>query len=219
MYTNPFNEQKDPNEIRRFINENGFGILVSTLAGKPWGTHIPLKLDQNEADQEVLQGHIARANPQWRDLPDGSEVMAIFQGSHAYVSSAWYDHPNVPTWNYVAVHVYGTFREVTGEELVQSLTKLTDKYESLRLSKLPDAENQKRVTVAGLPPKLVKDDLRALVGFEIKITKIEANYKLSQNRDATNHANITQELSQQTDPSARQIAVLMQESFSKSTNQ
>ncbi|TAF93759.1 MAG: FMN-binding negative transcriptional regulator [Cytophagia bacterium] len=214
MYTNPFNQQKDPAEVRRFINENGFGILVSTLGGKHWATHIPLKLDHDEAGYEVLHGHIARANPQWRDLPNGSEVMAIFHGPHAYISSAWYDHPNVPTWNYVAVHVYGTFREIKGDELVQSLAKLTDKYESLRLSKLADAENQQRVTVAGLPPKLMNDNLRALVGFEIKITEIQANYKLSQNRDAKNHANIAQELSKQSDPLAQQIAAEMMQSLS-----
>ena len=218
MYVNPNNQQNDPAEIRRFINENGFGILVSTLNEQLWATHLPLKFDHKDSGAEVLHGHIARANPQWRDLPDGSPVMAIFQGPHAYVSSAWYDHDNVPTWNYVAVHVYGTFRQIVGDELVQSLAKLTDKYESLRLSETPIAANQKRITVAGLPEKLLKDNLRALVGFEIEITDIQANYKLSQNRDVKNHANIAQELAKQADPSARQIAVLMQESSAKSTN-
>ncbi len=200
MYISKDNTYDDPQEIRDFIAQNGFGILISTLNGKPWGTHIPLELFTKPDGTEVLEGHIAKANPQWRELPDGAEVLVIFNGPHSYISSSWYDHVNVPTWNYVAVHVYGKYKNVEGEALVAALSRLTDKYE---------AASEKPVKVADFSEEFMKSHLRALVGFEIEITEIQAKRKLSQNRDDKNYDAIVENLNKRGDCQSKEMATLM----------
>ena len=101
MYTPAYAKNENEEDLKDFIRKNGFGIVVSTVDGKLWATHIPLILVGGK-----LQGHISRGNKQWRALPQNEEVMVIFLGPHTYVSSSWYDHENVPSWDYVAVHVY-----------------------------------------------------------------------------------------------------------------
>ncbi|MFZ6013678.1 MAG: FMN-binding negative transcriptional regulator [Bacteroidota bacterium] len=182
MYVPKQYQKNDKTEVIDFIRKNGFAILVSQVEGKLWGTHIPLMVSP---DETKLYGHISRANPQWKDFNAGSEVLAIFNGPHAYVSSSWYDHENVPTWNYIAVHVYGTIRIMEGEEVLDALRHLTDKYEK---------QSARPVSVDGMSPEYVKREMRGLVGFEISITNMEAAYKLSQNRDEKNHREIISQL-------------------------
>src|SRR5690349_18720896 len=106
MYTPKIYQDNNPASIRKFIHENGFGILVSITGGQLWATHIPIMLSD---DGTKLIGHVSRGNKQWKDFGT-QEVLTIFSGPHTYVSSSWYDHENVPTWNYLTVHVYGTIR-------------------------------------------------------------------------------------------------------------
>ncbi len=200
MYIPTLFKQDNSEEVKAFLRENSFGILVSTVGAKPWATHIPLELDRNAAGEDVLLGHISRGNKQWRDFSINEEVLAIFSGPHAYVSSSWYDHENVPTWNYIAVHVYGTLRVIEGEELLNSLKKLVNKYE---------AASTHRVTVEGMSKKLLESQLQGIVGFEIKITSIEAAYKLSQNRDDHNKERIIEELINRGDAASAAIAARM----------
>ena len=200
MYIPKDNSYDDQKDIRAFMAQNSFGILVSNIDGKPWGTHIPLELYTRLDGTEVLEGHIARANPQWKDLPNNSEVMVIFSGPHAYISSSWYDHTNVPTWNYVAVHVYGKYRQVEGNELVAALSRLTDKFE---------ANSEKPISVKDFSEPFMKSHLRALVGFEIEITDIQAKQKLSQNRGDKNHAAIVEKLELSENNQSKTIAQLM----------
>ncbi len=110
----------------------------------------------------------------------------MFQGPHAYISSSWYNHANVPTWNYLAVHVYGKIRLIEGEELLNHLKNLVNTYEE---------ERPNRVSVEGMNGAYLESQIRALVGFEIRITEVQASAKLSQNRDQTNFENIITELS------------------------
>lgn len=200
MYIPKLYRNENPEEVRRFIREYGFAILVNQTEGKLWATHLPLELDENAQGQEVLLGHMSRANPQWREMENNAAVMAIFQGPHAYISSSWYDHENVPTWNYIAVHVYGTMKILEGEVLLESLKKLVNRYE---------AGSEKPVTVEGFSEKFLSSHLKGLVGFEITITDVQAAYKLSQNRDEANHANIVKELEKQDDPQAAGVAEYM----------
>jgi transcriptional regulator len=192
MYTPSYSKNENIQELHAFIKQNGFGILVSQVEGKLWATHLPLILSDNK-----LEGHISRGNKQWRDLPNGEEVMVIFQGPHTYISSSWYDHENVPTWNYVAVHVYGKVRMHSDEELIESLRQLTDKYEK-------DSANP--VSVDTMSRKFLHTEIRGTIGFEIAIERMEASYKLSQNRDEKNHANIISELEKRKDENSVGIA-------------
>ena len=194
MYISKLNRNENVEELHKFVRENGFAILISTVEGKPWATHIPLLL---AADGKKLSGHIARGNKQWKEWNSESEVLAIFTGPHAYISSSWYDHENVPTWNYIAVHVYGKLKILSDHELLQSLKDLTDKYEK---------HSEQPVSVETMNPAYVKKEMLGIVGFEIEISKMEAAYKLSQNRDEKNHKKIVAELEKRNDPASSAIA-------------
>jgi transcriptional regulator len=197
MYVPKQFRNNDASTITDFIRHHGFGILVSQADSRMVATHIPLELSE---DETKLTGHIARANPQWKNFDNDAEVMIIFPGPHAYVSSSWYDHENVPTWNYIAVHVYGKIKIIEGEVLYSALKHLMDKYE--RTSEHP-------VSVEKMSPEYVRQSIKGLVGFEVNITSIEAAYKLSQNRDRKNFANVINELEKRGDHDSKSIAAEM----------
>jgi transcriptional regulator len=194
MYVAKSNRNENIEELHEFIRQNGFCILFSTVEGKPWATHVPLILSP---DGKKLSGHLAKGNKQWKDWNDETEVLAVFSGSHTYISSSWYDHENVPTWNYIAVHASGTLRILSQEELIDSLKSLTNKYE--KASKHP-------VTVEGMSKDYLSKELLGIVGFEITITKLEAAYKLSQNRDDKNYKEIIHQLNDRLDTDSHKIA-------------
>lgn len=197
MYTPKLNRNENIEELHEFIRKNGFAILISTVEGKPWASHIPLELS---VDGKKLSGHVARGNKQWKEWNAETEMLAIFSGPHAYISSSWYDHENVPTWNYIAVHVYGKLKILSAQELLQSLKELTDKYEK---------SSERPVAVERMNPDYLKKEMLGIVGFEIEITRMEAAYKLSQNRDTKNHETIITELEKRNDPAATAIALEM----------
>ena len=97
MYVHPINSWENEPEIIEFMQKNAFATLVTQLNDKPWATHIPFVYQRNTAGEAILQGHIAKANPQWKSVADQKQVLVIFQGPHAYISSSWYDHENVST--------------------------------------------------------------------------------------------------------------------------
>lgn len=197
MYVPKQFRNNDGATINDFIRHHGFGILVSHSDNRMVATHIPLELS---GDDTKLVGHISRANPQWKNFENNSEVMVIFPGPHAYVSSSWYDHENVPTWNYIAVHVYGKVQIMEGDQLYNALKQLVDKYES---------SSQYPVSVEKMTPEYVRKSIQGLVGFEIMITSIEAAYKLSQNRDRKNYMNIINELEKRGDHDSKSVAAEM----------
>jgi transcriptional regulator len=199
MFTPKIYQKNDPAFIQDFIRKNGFGILISQAEGKIWATHIPIMLSE---DGSKLSGHISKANKQWKDFESGSEVLAIFSGPHTYISSSWYDHQNVPTWNYQAVHVYGTIRIIESDELYESLKHLVDKYEQA-------SENP--VSMETMTAEYVRREMKGVVGFEVAITRIESTSKLSQNRDDKNHERIVNELEKRGDVGSKEIAGLMKE--------
>ena len=184
MYTPEIYKNENQEEIKKFLQENSFGILINQTNRKLCATHIPLELDTNENGNDILWGHISKENPQWKGFIDNDQILAVFSGPHSYISSSWYDHENVPTWNYIAVHVYGKIKIIEGEAVIQSLKKLVDKYEQ-------NSENP--VRVEDLSKKTMMQS-RGIVAFEIEITEIQATKKLSQNRDEKNHQNIISEL-------------------------
>jgi transcriptional regulator len=197
MYINKHSRHDNPDDTRKFIRENGFGILTSQVGGKPWATHIPMFITD---DGLKLTGHIARANKHWKSFESNPDVLAIFSGPHTYISSSWYDHENVPTWNYIAVHVTGKVKIVEEAGLLESLKQMTDKYE--KASACP-------VSVEKMSDDLLKKNIPAIVGFEIVIEKMKATYKLSQNRDDENQRRIIAQLEQRGDADSLKIAQAM----------
>lgn len=197
MYIPACFKNNDLNEVRDFLNKNSFGILVSQSDSKFWATHIPLELDKDENGKDILVGHISKANPQWKNFTNDSQILAIFSGAHSYISSSWYDHENVPTWNYIAVHIYGKIKIIEGEKLINALKKLVDKYEK---------NSDKPVSVEKMSEKFISKEIKGIVGFEIEINEIQSAYKLSQNRDTHNHKNIIVELDKKGDCNSQIIA-------------
>jgi transcriptional regulator len=196
MYIPDINKNENQEEIVDFLQKNSFGILVNQTNGNLWATHIPLELDTNENGKQVLYGHIAKENPQWESFKDNDQILAIFTGPHSYISSSWYDHENVPTWNYIAVHIYGTIKIIEGEAVIESLKKLVNKYEQ-------NSKNPVRVEDFS---KKTMMQTRGIVAFEIEITEIQAKRKLSQNRDEKNYLNIISELEKTNDNQAIAVA-------------
>jgi len=196
MYIPERYKNEDERDVRRFLSENGFGILVGSVDGKPWATHIPMVFETTADGRDILHGHLSKENPHWHFFSGDTETLAIFTGPHAYVSSSWYDHENVPTWNYIAVHVYGNIRLLNEEETIESLTRLVDKYEK---------GNENPVRVSELSEKTMRQ-ARGIVGFEIAVTRIEAKRKMSQNRDATNYDLVIQHLDASGDPMQQEVA-------------
>ena len=175
MYVPKKFENDDASMVHQFIRENGFGILISRDADLINATHVPMLLSQ---DGTRLSGHLSKANPQWKNFQANREVLAIFNGPHAYISSSWYNHENVPTWNYIAVHVHGQISIIEGDALHASLKDMVDKYEK---------HSGKPVSVERMSVEYVRKQMLGIVGFEIQISNMQAAYKLSQNRDQTNH--------------------------------
>jgi transcriptional regulator len=197
MYIHPLNSWETETEVQEFIQKNAFATLYSQVDGRPWATHLPVFLEKKSDGKFVLHGHLAKANSQWKKLAQAEEVLVVFQGPHAYISSSWYTHENVPTWNYLAVHVYGMARLIEGEGLLHHLKSLVDQYETGRPN---------RVQVETMTPSYLEGQIRALVGFEIEIKEIHASAKLSQNRDDENYERIVQQLEQSTIPGDLKVA-------------
>lgn len=184
MYTPDIYKNENPESIKTFLKENSFGILINQTNGKLCATHIPIELEINADGKEILQGHISKLNPQAEGFTENDQVLAVFSGPHSYISSSWYDHENVPTWNYIAVHVYGRIRITDETATIDSLKKLVDKYE---------ANSENPVRVENMSAKTMRET-RGIIGFEIEIDEIQATKKLSQNRDDHNYTNIISEL-------------------------
>lgn len=165
---------EDLEQLHAFIGAHGFATLVSNSESGPTATHLPLMLDRGAGEYGTLVGHMARANPHWRDFVSPQPVLAVFHGRHAYVSPAWYaSQPSLPTWNYAVVHAYGRPELIEEPSRVrQVLDELVEAHESGRSS--PWAND--------LPVDFRSKMERGIVAFELPIERIEGKFKLSQNR-------------------------------------
>jgi transcriptional regulator len=202
MYIPTQYRNENLSEVKEFLEQNSFGILVSQVDGKPWATHIPLELDTDMDGNDILVSHIAKANPQWTQFSEQTEVLCIFNGPHSYISSSWYKEEEVPTWNYIAVHVYGTLKIIDEAAVLDSMHKLVNKYE--KNSACP-------VAIENLSPKTMRQ-IKGVVGFQIRITDIQAAKKLSQGREH-DHPRIIEELNKR-DAQAASVASAMTKSNS-----
>lgn len=197
MYIPKHFKVTDFDEIKDFIQRNSFGTIVTTKQGKPIATHLPLELHKQE-DDYYLTGHLAYANPQWKTFGD-DPVLIMYQGPHAYISSSWYKSENVPTWNYQAVHVYGTASLMSERELQEDLNSLLNKYEQQR---------EHAALWENFSPK-TKNQIKGIVGFKVKVQEVQAAYKLSQNRNEEDYDNIIANLYKEKDLNSQQLAEVM----------
>lgn len=200
MYIPAHFRVEDPALLLPLMERYGFATLVTVQDGSPFATHLPLLLRRSP---DRLVGHMARANPQWRGLAQQREVLALFQGPHAYVSPSWYaSAPNVPTWNYAAVHAYGEARLL--EDPAEVLALLGDtvaQYESGRAApwRLEEAGDYTQRLLAGI------------VAFELRLTRLEGKFKLSQNKSAADRAGVIAALQASGDALEQELARMMEQ--------
>ena len=187
--------------IYEFIEKHSFATLFSQHNGEPYATHLPLLLNREEG---FLYGHFARQNPQWKDIV-GQNVLVIFQGPHCYISPSWYEtNQAVPTWNYVAIHVYGKLEIVEEEkDVFDSLVDMVNKYEK------PDSSYH----LENVDESFIKGMSKGIVGFKININKIEGKAKLSQNHPEERQELIIKQLENSVEQNNIRTAQLMKKNL------
>lgn len=173
MYVPAHFAEDDPAELAAILGEHNFATLITAGAQGLFATHLPFVSDPARP-LERLRAHMAKANPHWRDIGAGVAALAIFQGPHAYVSAAWYvSRPRVPTWNYVAVHVHGCARLLTGPEEVLETLAWTVAHQ--------EAGRARPWRMEDLPKDYLAGMVKGVVAIELAVERIEGKAKLSQN--------------------------------------
>jgi transcriptional regulator len=199
MYISKLYREEDRAKILEFLRKNEFATLVTHDGEKPTASHLLMEVVEDD-DNFLVNGHMSRANPQWRKFEKNPDVLIIFQGPHTYISPTWYNHVNVPTWNYQAVHLYGSPRIVEGAEYYAMLSRLIQRH-----------ERGTNYRMESLPQDFVEKQMNGTVGFQVEVSRIEANYKLSQNRDDEDYHNIIERLNEREDEMSHAVAEAMRE--------
>ena len=176
-------KSEDSELMKTIINENAFALLISSKE-KILATHSMFLLNE-EKESFYLETHISKANEQAKVLKNDDDVLCDFLGAHSYVSSSWYNHTNVSTWNYEAVQIRGTVELMDNNELYEHLKKLTFKYE--KTQKCP-------MFVENMGDDFVKKEMKGAFGIKIIPTEISIAQKLSQNRKEEDFQNIISHL-------------------------
>jgi transcriptional regulator len=206
MYTPSAFAITDLHELQQQILGTRLALLVTHGEQGLQASHLPLLLNTDEGPNGTLYGHFAKANPQWKELQNGAEALVIFAGADAYVSPGFYpskaEHGKVvPTWNYVAVHAYGTAEVFTdADRLLTLVSALTDRHE---------AGSAQPWKVADAPADYIDGMLKAIVGFALPIQRLEGKRKLSQNRNTADIAGVREGLSASPDAHDQALAHLM----------
>lgn len=202
MYVPKINEVTDIHEITDFMKRFSFATIVSMQNNLPVATHLPFIVSASN-NKIKLYSHFAKANPQWKDI-EANKVLVIFSGPHAYISPGNYDSfLSVPTWNYIAVHVYGEVKIIEEDsEVMRLLENTVDNYESSYKKQWHQ-----------LPPDFKEKMTKGIVAFEVKIWDIQAKKKLSQNKTKKEQERIIDTLSKSTDDNEKLIADYMNKCF------
>ena len=206
MYAASAFRQDNVSELHAMMQAIGFATIAANGPDGLIAAHIPLILDEDDNRTVTLRGHVSRANPFWRAVGAGTDVLAIFVGPHHYVSPGWYpskqEHGRVvPTWNHVAVHAAARATAIEDPSWLHAhLTALTNRHE---------AAMTEPWLVTDAPEDFVAKMIQGIVGLELVITKLEGINKLSQNRSAEDRAGVIAGLETQDDASAAPVAALM----------
>lgn len=205
MYIPPAFRETDFETLVGFMQAHSFATLVSIHQGIPVATHVPMVATVSETGL-ILSGHLAKANTQWQSF-EAAEALAIFTGPHAYVDPALYEKAeNVPTWNYIAVHAYGTPQALT-------LEKDCDRMDAMIDTMINAYDASYKAHWEGLSETYRQGMMSGIVGFEIAVTRLEGKYKLSQNRNVTDQHHVAQALLQSPDPAAVALGEAMQQNL------
>lgn len=202
MYRPPVFREDSVDVMQALIRSHPFATLITLEKGEPCGTHIPFVLTDGGA-HGVLQGHVARPNTIWSDRDPDTEVLVIFQGANHYITPSWYtskaEHGKVvPTWNYDALHVYGRMTAIEDPDwLLAHLNALTD---------FMEGEREKPWKVSDAPADYIDKMVRAIVGLEIGITRLEGKSKMSQNRNEADRQGTVKGLEAEGTDAARKAA-------------
>jgi transcriptional regulator len=198
MFIPQLYKSEDLNLMKEIIRENSFALLISS-EDKIRATHSMMMLNEDDPENIYIESHISKVNPQAKILKNGDEVLCDFLGAHTYISSSWYDHTNVSTWNYEAVQIYGKVELMNHEELYNHLDKLTSKYEKFQ---------QCPMMVKDMGKEFVEKEMKGAFGLKIIPTEIFIKQKLSQNRKEHDFQNIISNL-ENSDENGKRIAEKM----------
>jgi transcriptional regulator len=216
MYQPP-HFREDRLEIQHgLIKAHPLGLLISTGEDGPVANAIPFLLDAAASPKGTLRGHLARANPQWRDLEKDARALIVFQGAQTYVTPSWYATKRetgkvVPTWNYAIVQVRGTTRIIDDRTwLASQVASLTGHNEAPRATPW---------TVDDAPPTYINSQLKGIIGIEIEIAHIEGKWKVSQNRPESDRTGVAEGLEADQDTAeARMMAEMVRRGGGSSSN-
>ena len=198
MYIPSFNKFENQQEAIAFMQRYSFATIVSVKDGLPVATHLPFLVEENDG-VVTLKSHFAKANPQATDSID-TNVLVIFTEPHAYISPKNYEKvENVPTWNYLAVHAYGKFNILEGEEHKTALLKAT----------ITNFEAEYKKQWDSLADQYKRNMMKGIVAFEVVVDDLQAKAKLSQNRSQTERENIVGALNHSDNTSDKDTAAYM----------
>jgi transcriptional regulator len=213
MYTPKYHSLNDVETMRTHIAEHPLGAWVCNAQNQLIANHIPFVLEMQTGGHGRLLGHVSRANPVWRDLGGGSPSVVMFTGAHAYITPSWYPGKHlhgkvVPTWNYVTVHAHGVGRAIEDPDwTLDVINRLTDAQESKGLQpwKVSDA-----------PSEYIEKMLRAVVGIEITVERLEGRLKVSQDEDDQDRLGTVEGLRRSGNASSQILARLVLDAFETS---
>lgn len=201
MYTPPAYAEHETRTLHAFMRAHGFATLVTVGADGAQATHLPFLL-REDGGHGTLVTHLARANPQWRDLEAGARALVLFQGPHAFISPSWYvNQQTFPTWNYTAVHARGTPRLIQEPESIRAVLSATVAHYDTPLGG--------GWTFPAMPETLTAPRLKAIAALEIPIATLEGKMKLNQDKSVQDRLGVVRELERLGDTGGLAIARLI----------
>ena len=201
---NPRSFRKESiSELHDFVRRYNFAALFTHQNGASFATYLPFMIDPGRGPFGTLVAHMARANPHWRAFEGAPPSLVVFTGPHAYISPAWYEEQaTVPTWNYTLVHASGHVRLV---EDVARLREMVMRLVALHETPLGNPWDVRKAE------SVIDSELKAIVGFEIPVDRLEGKFKLNQNRSVKDRESVIRALEKSPHPDEREVARLMRE--------
>jgi transcriptional regulator len=203
MYLPTYFKESRADVLHTLMRSHPLATLVTSSDSGLTANHIPVQTQSEPAPHGMLRGHIARANPLWKEYRADSEALAIFQGPHVYISPSFYPSKRetgevVPTWDYAVVHAHGTLRFIQDAAWLKTLV--------VGLTNTHEASRQAPWKVDDAPPPYIEKMLSLIVGFEFSIVRLMGKWKLSQNHTAANRQGVVQGLRASAAENSREIA-------------